>query len=226
MPRFDMVATMDETRDATGDEARDETSASLISCPNCAAQMPATASFCPGCGRSMPGEPTLDQRVLQESVQGQAILGQPILGQPMLGHPSPNQSTQPDQPVQPEARAQGRVGAFPESIAGALAYVTFVPAIVFLLLAPYGKNRFVRFHSIQSLLLWVASALFAIALKLASVVLFIVPVLGPLLVWLVSTVVLLAAVVIWVVLVVKALQGELFRLPMLGDFAAQQAGEL
>jgi uncharacterized membrane protein len=125
-----------------------------------------------------------------------------------------------------EARAQGRVGALPESIAGALAYLTFVPAVVFLVLEPYSKNRFVRFHSVQSLLLWGASVLFAIALKLASVVLFIIPVLGPLLVWLVSTVVVLAAVVIWVVLVVKALQGEMFKLPLLGDFASQQAGEL
>jgi uncharacterized membrane protein len=66
--------------------------------------------------------------------------------------------------------------------------------------------------------------LFAIALKLASVVLFIIPLLGPLLVYLVSTVVALAAVVIWFVLVVKAFQGEMFKLPLLGDFAAQQAG--
>jgi len=61
-------------------------------------------------------------------------------------------------------------------------------------------------------------------LKLAGLVLFIIPVLGPLLVLLVSTVVGLAAVVIWLVLVVKAFQGEMFQLPFLGDFAARQAG--
>jgi uncharacterized membrane protein len=154
-----------------------------------------------------------------------AVLSQPPLSQPALDQPALDQPM-PDQPVQTEVRAHGRVGPLPESIAGALAYLTFVPAVMFLLLEPYSKNRFVRFHSIQSLLLWAASILFAIALKLASVVLFIIPVLGPLLVWLVSTVVVLAAVVIWVVLVVKALQGEMFKLPMLGDFAAQQAGEV
>jgi len=83
----------------------------------------------------------------------------------------------------------------------------------------------VRFHSIQCLLLCGAGILFAIALKLASVVLFIIPVLGPLLVWLVSVVVGLAIVVIWLVLVVKAFQGEMFKLPLLGDFAAQQVEE-
>jgi len=126
--------------------------------------------------------------------------------------------------MQTETRAQGKVGPFPENIAGAIAYLTFIPAIVFLLVEPYSKNRFVRFHSVQCLLLGAAAILLAIALKLASVVLFIIPVLGPLLVVLVSTVVALAVIVIWLVLVIKAFQGEMFKLPLLGDLAGQQAG--
>ena len=50
--------------------------------------------------------------------------------------------------VQTEARAQGKVGALSEPIAGGLAYFTFVPAIVFLVVEPYKNNRFVRFHSL------------------------------------------------------------------------------
>jgi uncharacterized membrane protein len=122
-----------------------------------------------------------------------------------------------------EARAQGKIGALPEPVAGALAYFTFIPAIVFLLLRPYKSNRFVRFHSIQCLLLWAAGILLAIALKLAGLLLFIIPVAGPLLVVLLSMVVGLAAVAIWLVLVVKAFQGVMFRLPLLGDFAAQHS---
>jgi uncharacterized membrane protein len=129
-------------------------------------------------------------------------------------------------PMQAEPRAQGTVGALPVGVAGALAYCTLVPAIVFLVLEPYNKNRFLRFHSVQCLLLWAAATLLAIALKLASVVLFIIPVLGPLLVYLVSGVVVLALTVIWLVLVVKAFQGEMFRLPLLGDFAAQYAASI
>jgi uncharacterized membrane protein len=127
--------------------------------------------------------------------------------------------------MQTEARAQGKVGPLPEPIAGALAYLTFIPAIVFLVLEPYKKNRFVRFHSFQCLLLWVAGILVAIALKLAGLLLFIIPVLGPLLVVLVSTVAAFGAVVIWLVLVVKAFQGHMFKLPLIGDFADQQAGQ-
>lgn len=215
-----MVASMDEAKDQAGDATGDAKNVPLMSCPLCAAQMPGTAAFCPGCGRSMPmqsklGQSKLDQSTLDQSTPDQSMLDQSIPGQSMLEQSPPT-----------ELRAQGRVGALPENIAGVLAYFTFVPAVVFLVLDPYSKNRFVRFHSVQCLLLWGASALFAIALKLASVVLFIIPVLGPLLVYLVSTVVGLAAVVIWVVLVVKAFQGEMFKLPLLGDFAAQQAGEL
>lgn len=123
-----------------------------------------------------------------------------------------------------EVRARGKVGIFPEGWAGALAYLTFIPAVVFLLLNPYNKDRFVRFHSFQSIFLWVAGFLMGVAFKLVGFVLLIIPVLGHLLVWLISMVLVLGAVVIWLVLVIKALQGETFRLPIIGDLAEHQAG--
>ena len=129
-------------------------------------------------------------------------------------------------PTPAGSRAQGQVGALPENIGGALAYLTFLPAIVFLLVDPYSKNRFVRFHSFQCLFLWAAAVLIGILLKFAGLVLFIIPVLGHLLVFLISMVVILAGFVVWVVLVVKALQGEQFRLPVIGDFAEQQAAAI
>ncbi len=126
-------------------------------------------------------------------------------------------------PIQTAARVHGRVGVFPENIAGALAYFTFIPAIVFLFLAPYNTNRFVRFHSLQCLFLWAALVLTAIALKIVSLVLLFIPVLGHLLVVLLSMVLGLGAVMVWLILIVKALQGEAFKLPVLGEFAEQMA---
>ena len=35
-----------------------------------------------------------------------------------------------------------------DNVAGMLAYVTFIPAIIFLVTAPYNQSRFVRFHSL------------------------------------------------------------------------------
>lgn len=109
-----------------------------------------------------------------------------------------------------------------EPIAGALAYFTFIPAFIFLVLKPYNHNRFVRFHSIQCLLLWVATLAMVSALKLAGVVLFMIPRAGPLFALLLSVVATLA-VVLWLVLIVKALQGRMFRLPVIGDYAEQHA---
>jgi uncharacterized membrane protein len=125
--------------------------------------------------------------------------------------------------MQVPARAHGKVGALPETLAGALAYFTFIPAIIFLFLEPYRQNRFVRFHSLQCLMLSGTVIAVAAFLRLAGLILFIIPVLGPLLVVLTDIVVALAAVLIWLVLVVKALQGEMFKLPSLGDFAERHA---
>jgi uncharacterized membrane protein len=115
------------------------------------------------------------------------------------------------------------VGVFPENIAGALAYVTFVPAIIFLLFEPYRKSRFVHFHSLQCLFLWLAMFAVAALLRLAEPVVFLVPNLGYLLFLLITMVVGLAAFVLWLVLVIKALQGEAFKIPLVGDLAERQA---
>jgi uncharacterized membrane protein len=120
-------------------------------------------------------------------------------------------------------RAQAKIGILSENVAGALAYFTFIPATVFLLLAPYSKNRFLRFQSLQSLFLTLICLLLGIALKLASPILFLVPLVGPLFVSLVSIVGALAAVIVWLVLVVKAFQGEVLKLPVLGELAERQA---
>jgi uncharacterized membrane protein len=120
-------------------------------------------------------------------------------------------------------RAQAKIGMLSENVAGALAYFTFIPATAFLLLAPYSKNRFVRFQSLQSLFLTLICLLLGIALKLASPILFLVALVGPLFVSLVSIVGALAAVIVWLVLVVKAFQGEVLKLPVLGELAERQA---
>lgn len=42
-------------------------------------------------------------------------------------------------------------GGLEDNVAGALAYVTIIPAIVFLVLEPFNRKRFVRFHAFQCL---------------------------------------------------------------------------
>ena len=123
--------------------------------------------------------------------------------------------------MRPIARAHGMVGVLPETLAGALAYF-ILPAIVFILVQPYKNDRFVRFHSFQSIGVCLAAVVIGAILRIAGFALFFIPVLGHLLVWLVSMVVSLAFFMIWIVLIVKALQGEMLKLPFLGEFAEQQ----
>lgn len=128
--------------------------------------------------------------------------------------------------MQTVPRAQRKVGALTENIAAALAYFTFIPAIVFLRVAPYSQNRFVRFHSFQCLLLWAAAVSIAVILKLAGLVLFMIPLVGPALVVVITVVAALALLAVWAVLVVKAFQGEMFRFPLIGIFAEHYADPL
>jgi uncharacterized membrane protein len=106
-----------------------------------------------------------------------------------------------------------------DNVAGALAYVTIIPAIVFLVLEPFNRRRFVRFHSFQCLFFAVAWCLLWIVLSIIAHI----PFFGwlTILVWpLVS----LAGFVVWLILVLKAYQGQMFKLPVIGDMAEKQAG--
>src|ERR1700691_2673495 len=76
-----------------------------------------------------------------------------------------------------DERAHGTVGGLPENLAGALAYF-LLPAIVFLLVEPYNKSRFLRFHSFQCIAVCLAGVAVGAILRLAAFFLFLIPVLG------------------------------------------------
>ena len=68
-----------------------------------------------------------------------------------------------------------------------------------------------------------ATIALASALRLAALVFILIPVAGPLIILVVYVVCGLAAFMIWLVLLIKAFQGEMFELPLLGSFAAQRS---
>ena len=105
---------------------------------------------------------------------------------------------------------------------GAVAYLTLIPAILFLAIAPYNRSSYVRFHAWQSVVLCVAAffANFVVGLLLPFL-LFLGPagLLG--LSWLVSVVFLLIA--LWCA--VSALNGKRIKLPMIGEWAERQSNK-
>lgn len=106
-----------------------------------------------------------------------------------------------------------------DNAAGGLAYVTIVPAIAFLVVEPFKKNSFVRFHAWQSIFLFVAWAVVHILVG-------IVQNLVPTVVFLTLTLwqfVDLAFFVVLLIVAINAANGKSIRLPILANFAEHQA---
>jgi uncharacterized membrane protein len=72
-------------------------------------------------------------------------------------------------------------------------------------------NRFVRFHAMQSILVFGAACL-------ALIVCLAIPFLG----WILSIFVFYGSVALWLILMFKAYQGERFKLPIAGDIAEER----
>jgi uncharacterized membrane protein len=93
-----------------------------------------------------------------------------------------------------------------ENIASALTYVLgFITGIIFILMEK--ENKTVRFHAMQSIIVF-------LGLFIVGLVLGFIPFIGMLvfLIWIVE-------LILWLVLIIKAYQGEKFKLPVVGDMA-------
>jgi len=109
------------------------------------------------------------------------------------------------------------------NIASLLAYICMpITSIVFLLVEK--ENLDIRFHAWQGTIFGIGYIAVVIALQILAAILgaiwsvlgiivaFFVPILG------------LATFVLWIVCLVKAYQGERWKIPVVGDYAAKKAG--
>jgi uncharacterized membrane protein len=109
-----------------------------------------------------------------------------------------------------QARGKASMGLEP-NLAGLLCYVLgWISGLVFLILEK--DDKFVRFHAIQSLIVFGA-------ISVAFLVLFWIPVVG----WVFSWILGALGFVLWVVLMIKAYQGAKYKMPIAGDFAEKHA---
>lgn len=109
-------------------------------------------------------------------------------------------------------------GGMADNVAGLLAYITIIPSIIFLVMEPYNKSRFVRFHAFQCLFFTVAWIILWIALGIVAHI----PFLGwlTILIW---ALIGLGGLIIWIILLLKANGGQMWKLPVIGDMAEKQA---
>ena len=97
------------------------------------------------------------------------------------------------------------------NMAALLSYLLgWITGLIFYLLEK--KNKFVRFHAMQSIVVFGG-------LAVINIVLLVIPVLGVLIGLLLS----LLSIVLWVLLMIKAYQGEYFKLPIAGDIAEKNS---
>lgn len=97
-----------------------------------------------------------------------------------------------------------------ENIAGALTYLLgFITGIIFLLIEK--NNKFVRFHAMQSTILFIVIFVIDIILSITIIGLLLVPVVG------------LISLILWLFLMYQAFTGKKFKLPVIGDMAEKNA---
>ena len=150
----------------------------------------------------------------------------------MQENPQPDQQyygqQQPYYPQQPPAlRSKTQVLNLDYNIAGLLCYVPFgfIAAFVFLLTEPK-ESRFVRFHAIQSFLLIAALVGLSIVLSILGAILGQIPAIGwifALLLIPLSLLLLLGGLVLMVLLIVKAYQNQMWKIPFVGSYAERLA---
>ncbi len=104
-----------------------------------------------------------------------------------------------------------------ENVAGLLCYVLgWVSGLVFLLIEQ--ENKFVRFHAVQSIVTFGSITVVSIALSIIGLI----PYLGvvfDIANWILGVL----AFVLWIVLMVKAVQGTKYKLPWAGDIAEKRS---
>jgi len=120
-----------------------------------------------------------------------------------------------EQPKTQQSNMPGQGGTgLSSNLAGALAYLMgFITGIIFLLVEK--EDKFVRFHAMQSIVVF--GAVF-----IAATVINIIPILGQL----ISVFISLGSMVLWIMLMVKAYQGEEWEVPYLGKIAREQVQKM
>ena len=105
------------------------------------------------------------------------------------------------------------------NMAALLSYLAgWITGLIFFLIEK--DNKFVRFHAMQSIIVFGAFSAIGIVISvIASLAIaihayFLLPLIG-----LASTLLWLVALILWIVLMIKAYQGEKIKLPIAGDIA-------
>jgi uncharacterized membrane protein len=171
-----------------------------MQCPVCHQEVAPQTAFCNHCGASL------------------AAAAPEAVPPP---YTAPPYTSPADYPPPAYPSPTGSAGLSPNA-AAAIAYVTILPAIFFLATDPYKRIPLVRFHSFQSIALCIVWFAAWVCLVFLQMILHFLP-LSWMIFGMAHAVVELGLFIMWILVILKAVKGEWYKLPFIGDFADRQA---
>ena len=187
-------------------------------CSSCGSSVPDAARFCNKCGAKLaPTQPAGAQGAPEPPPAYD-----PSPRSKQYDPPPPSYNPSGYQSPMPYDDSPSASSGLQPNVAGLLCYILgLVTGILFLVIAPYNKDRFIRFHAFQAIFfhiawigLWIVLSIFSAIMPwgisgLMSIVQFAAG---------------LGGLGLWIYLMVKAYNNEKYKLPVIGDLAEQQAG--
>jgi uncharacterized membrane protein len=202
-------------------------------CPQCGASVNEAQRFCNKCGASLQPTTPYSTPASEAPTARQTYAPPPPSSGPYGNVGASYQNAPPPmQPYQTGPLSAGQtppppsygpnsfnLGLTTNQICSLLYLLPILGPILGLVIEPYNRDREIRFHAWQSLLLtgaWFVLTRIAIPILKFTFI-------PDILVWLMNTGVWFTFFGTWIYLIVQTWQGVKFRLPILGDVAEQQA---
>ena len=124
----------------------------------------------------------------------------------------------------PSSGSAGGGSGLAPNVASLLCYVcTIVTGIIFLLIEK--DNRDVRFHAWQAILLGAGAFVLQIGVTILTAILGAISGVLATIMWMLGMVVYLGIFVVWIMCMIKAYQGQRWKVPFIGDIAEKQAAK-
>src|SRR5580704_18133607 len=162
-----------------------------MQCPVCNNEVSAQSAFCNSCGAPLAAAGTSASSNVPPPTNYTDV-------------PSGYSTVPPAYVAAPPAATSSGLS---ENAAAAIAYITIIPAIIFLVLEPYNRMPLVKFHSWQSIGLGVAAFLLEVIISICEVVLHFIPGIF-ILFGLAHLVIGVCLFLVWLFIILKASKGE------------------
>jgi uncharacterized membrane protein len=145
-----------------------------------------------------------------------AASGDPAWGPPNPNYPPPAGAYPPGyMPGQYPPPGYVRPAGISTNMAAALAYITFIPAVIFLVIEPYKRDSYIRFHAWQCITLTLVEIAGGVVFGFMGAI-------GEMVRGLLG----LLLFVFWLIAIIKASKGERYHVPIVGDLAETLATQV